>query len=148
MRAAQRREEEPDNRTRRLTMRTATEQTIVDVADRLFAAIEKTDRAAVEQLWSDDIAVWRTGARRDDDKARAMRVIDWFITATTERRYEILDRRLFDGGFVQQHILHATGHAGQSISMRVCIVIRVGTDGLIERIDEYFDPAEIAPLLS
>jgi hypothetical protein len=80
-----------------------------------------------------------------------MRVIDWFITATTQRRYEILDRQLFGdgsvGGFVQQHILHATGHAAQSISMRVCIVIRVGPGGLIDRIDEYFDPAEIAPLL-
>ncbi len=31
--------------------------------------------------------------------------------------------------------------------MRVCIVIRVGADGLIERIDEYFDPAQIAPLI-
>ncbi|OBI20838.1 DUF4440 domain-containing protein [Mycobacterium sp. E2327] len=133
-------------------MSAASEQTVVDVADRLFAAIERSDAAAVDRLWSNDIAVWRSGARRDNDKARAMRVIDWFITATTERHYEILDRRLFDdgsvAGFVQQHILHATGHAGQSISMRVCIVIRVGADGLIDRIDEYFDPAEIAPLLA
>lgn len=123
---------------------------VVDVADRLFAAIVKGDKAAVDRLWSDDIAVWRVGARRDNDKARALRVIDWFITATTERCYEILDRQLFDGavpGFVQQHILHATGHAGQSISIRVCIVIKVGNNGLIERIDEYFDPAEIAPLI-
>jgi len=132
-------------------------ETIVDVADRLFTAIENSDIAAVNRMWSDDVAVWRVGARRDNDKARALRVIDWFITATTERHYEILDRQLFDGesdgsggsisGFVQQHILHATGHAGQSISMRVCIVIRVGTNGLIDRIDEYFDPAEIAPLI-
>ena len=122
-------------------------ETIVDLADRLFAAIEKSDVAAVDRLWSDDIAVWRVGARRDDDKRRALRVIYWFITTTTERRYEILDRRLFEGGFVQQHILHATGHAGQSISMRVCIVIRMGTNGLVNRIDEYFDPAEIAPLM-
>jgi ketosteroid isomerase-like protein len=43
--------------------------------------------------------------------------------------------------------LHATGHAGQSISMRVCIVIKVDPDGLIKRIDEYFDPAGIAPLI-
>ncbi len=133
-------------------MPATTAQTIVDVADRLFAAIENSDVAAVDRLWSNDIAVWRVGARRDNDKARAMRVIDWFISATTERHYEILDRRLFDdgsvAGFVQQHILHATGHAGQSISMRVCIVIRVGTNGLIDRIDEYFDPAEIAPLLT
>ena len=122
-------------------------ETIVDLADRLFAAIEKSDVAAVDRLWSDDITVWRAGARRDDDKRRALRVIDWFVTTTTERRYEILDRRLFEGGFVQQHILHATGHAGQSISMRVCIVIRMGTNGLVNRIDEYFDPAEIAPLM-
>ena len=128
-------------------MTATTAETIVDVADRLFAAIEKSDMAAVDRLWSDDIAVWRAGARRDDDKRRALRVIDWFVTTTTERRYEILDRRLFEGGFVQQHILHATGHAGQSISMRVCIVIRMGTNGLVNRIDEYFDPAEIAPLM-
>jgi ketosteroid isomerase-like protein len=125
---------------------------IVDVADRLFTAIQNGDAAAVDRLWSDDITVWRAGAQRDDRKARALRVIDWFIGTTTERRYEILDRQLFgngsNAGFVQQHVLHATGHAGQSISLRVCIVIKVGTDGLINRIDEYFDPAGIAPLLN
>ena len=31
--------------------------------------------------------------------------------------------------------------------MRVCIVIRVGSNGRLDRIDEYFDPAEIAPLM-
>ncbi len=123
-------------------------ETLVDVADRLFTAIESSDTAAVDRLWSPDIAVWRVGSRRDDDKARALRVIDWFITTTTERSYQILDRQLFDGGFVQQHVLHATGHAGQSISLRVCIVIKVGADGAINRIDEYFDPAGIAPLLN
>ncbi|WP_156688989.1 nuclear transport factor 2 family protein [Mycobacterium sp. Marseille-P9652] len=129
-------------------MPTTSAQTIAEVADRLFPAIERGDFAAVDRMWSGDVAVWRTGAKRDDDKGRALRVIDWFITATTARRYEILDRQFFDAGFVQQHVLHANGHAGQSISMRVCIVIRVGPDGLITRIDEYFDPAQIAPLLS
>jgi ketosteroid isomerase-like protein len=131
-------------------------ETIIDAANRLFTAIERSDIAAVDAMWSDDIAVWRVGSGRDprkaDDKARAMRVIEWFIGATTQRRYEILDRQVFDDGsargFVQQHVLHATGHAGQSISLRVCIVIRVGSDGLIGRIDEYFDPAGIAPLLN
>ncbi|TAM68118.1 nuclear transport factor 2 family protein [Mycobacterium sp.] len=126
-------------------------ETILDAANRLFTAIERSDVAAVDAMWSDGIAVWRVGSRRDDDKARAMRVIEWFIGATTQRRYEILDRQFFDDGsaqgFVQQHVLHATGHAGQSISLRVCIVIRVGSHGLIERIDEYFDPAGIAPLI-
>jgi ketosteroid isomerase-like protein len=129
-----------------------TAEVIVDVADRLFAAIERNDEATLEQMFDDDITVWRSGARRDDDKARALRVLHWFIGVTTQRRYEILDRQLFADGFVQQHILHATGHNGGSIALRVCIVIRLGVQSSsraqIGRIDEYFDPAELAPITS
>jgi ketosteroid isomerase-like protein len=125
---------------------------VVDLADELFAAIERGDEARLDQLFSDDIAVRRTGARRDDDKVRALKVLHWFIDVTTQRRYEILDRQLFTGGFVQQHVLHAAGRNGELIASRVCIVIKVGISAssraLISRIDEYFDPAEIAPLMT
>jgi ketosteroid isomerase-like protein len=121
-------------------------EAIADVADRLFEAIEQSDIAMVQQLWNDDIVVWKV-ADRERDRERALRVISWLINTTTDRRYEILDRQLFDGGFVQQHTLHANGRYGGSIAMRVCIVIKLGANGLISRIDEYFDPAEIAPLL-
>ena len=58
-------------------------------------------------MWDDDVPVWQVRrARRINDKARALRVISWVIDATTQRRYEVLDRQLFDGGFVQQHVLH------------------------------------------
>ena len=127
-------------------MSVADTEAIADLADRLFQAIENSDIATVEQLWDDDVVVWKV-ADRDRDRERALRVIAWFVNTTTDRRYEVLERRFFDGGFVQQHILHANGRNGGSISMRVCIVIKVGANGLISRIDEYFDPAEIAPLL-
>jgi ketosteroid isomerase-like protein len=118
-----------------------------EVADRLFDAIERGDTATVEALWAQDVLVWHSGDRRDKDRARALRVIFWFIGHTTGRRYEVLDRRRFGDGFVQQHILHAIGTNGGAIAMRVCIVIILGTDGLITRIDEYFDPADMAALL-
>ena len=125
---------------------------IVDVADQLFGAIERSDEATLRQLFDDDIAVWRVGARRDNDKERALKVLRWFIDVSTQRRYEIVDRQLFTDGFVQQHILHATGRNGGSIALRVCIVIKLGvspsSQELISRIDEYFDPADIAPLMS
>ena len=121
---------------------------LIDVADHLFTAIEHSDVALINRIFNDDVAVWRSGARDDGDKTRALRVLNWFIDATTERRYEIFDRQLFGNGFVQQHILHATGRNGGSIAMRVCIVIKLGANALISRIDEYFDPAELAPLLS
>ena len=119
----------------------------LDVADRLFEAIANSDIATVKQLFGDDVLVWHSGDTRDSAKERAARIIDWFINATTDRRYEVLDRQFFDGGFVQQHVLHANGRNGNSIHMRVCIVIKVGPDALITRIDEYFDPADMAPLL-
>jgi hypothetical protein len=103
-----------------------TQHVIADVADQLFAAIERSDEARLCELFDDDIAVWRVGARRDD----------------------VFDRQLFADGFVQQHILHATGRAGGSIALRVCIVIKLNPNTLISRIDEYFDPAGLAPLLS
>jgi ketosteroid isomerase-like protein len=125
--------------------------TIVDhrsdeLANRLFAAIERSDTAAIESMWAEDVKVWHTGDARDNDRVRALKVIRWFIDNTTKRGYEVLDRRFFDGGFVQQHVLRADAISGASITLRVCIVIKV-EDGLITRIDEYFDPADMAPLL-
>jgi ketosteroid isomerase-like protein len=126
----------------------AADTSVVDVADQLFSAIVGGDEATLEQMLDDDIAVWRAGSHRDDDKARALRVLHWFIDVTTHRRYEILDRQLFTDGFVQQHILHATGRNGGSIALRVCIVIKVGGNERINHIDEYFDPADLAPILN
>ena len=98
-------------------------RTVLDVADRLFGAIEAGDVARVEQLFSSDIAVRKTGDERDNDRRRSLRIIEWFIDSTTDRRYEILDRQVFDGGFVQQHVLHARGRNGAVVAMRVCIVL-------------------------
>ncbi len=121
---------------------------VTDIADRLFDAIERSDVAMVEALFSPDVAVWKSGDVRDNDRARSVRILAGFVNATVDRRYEVLDRQVFGGTFVQQHVLHATGRTGGSIAMRVCIVIKLGSDGLINRVDEYFDPAAMAPLLS
>ena len=121
---------------------------IIDTADQLFAAIADGDADAVTALWSEDVTVWHTGDERDNDKARALKVIRWYVGATSYRRYEVLDRQVFDGGFVQQHILHCTNLGGEQLALRVCLVVKIGDDGLIRRIDEYLDPADLAPLLS
>jgi ketosteroid isomerase-like protein len=120
---------------------------ILEAADRLFTAITGGDIEAVATLWSDDITVWHQGDERDSDKARALKVIRWYVGVTTYRHYEVLDRQVFDGGFVQQHILHSTTVRGEQVALRVCLVVKFGADGLIRRIDEYLDPAELAPLL-
>jgi ketosteroid isomerase-like protein len=121
---------------------------LASVADRLFSAIEAGDVDAVAAMWSDDIAVWHAGDTLASDKARAVRVIEWFVSVTADRHYDVLDRRFFGGGFVQQHVLHGLTRDGTAYSLRVGIIVAVGRDGLIRRIDEYFDPADLAPLLN
>lgn len=122
--------------------------TITDVADRLFAAIERGDGPGLAALWSDDIVVWRQGGGRERDKARGLKVIEWFVDSTTSRRYEVLDRQVFDGGFLQQHTVHATTRSGAPLTFRACLIVKVGADGLITRIDEYLDPADLNALLA
>ena len=120
---------------------------LADVADRLFDAIERGDIAmvtAVVERRRHGLADRRRPRQRQGAGAEGHPLVHQL---DHDRRYEILDRQFFDGGFVQQHVLHATGRNGESIAMRVCIVIKVGADGLITRIDEYFDPVEMAPLL-
>ena len=119
---------------------------IADLADRLFATIERGDVPALAAIWADDVVVWRLGGGRERDKARALKVIDWFVGATTERTYEVLDRQIFDGGFVQQHNVHASTRTGASLTFRACLVVKVDADGLINQIDEYLDPADLTAL--
>jgi ketosteroid isomerase-like protein len=118
-----------------------------DLADRMFAAIEVGDGETLAGLWSDDVTVWRLGGGPARDKARALKVIAWFVDSTSDRRYEVLDRQVFDGGFVQQHTVHATDAAGAQLSFRACLVVKVSAEGLITQIDEYLDPADLAPLM-
>ena len=119
-----------------------------EIADRLFTTIERGDGPGLAALWSEDIVVWRQGGGRERDKARGLKVIEWFVESTADRRYEVLDRQTFDGGFFQQHIVHATTRAGAPLTFRACLIVRVEADGLITRIDEYLDPADLAPLMA
>jgi ketosteroid isomerase-like protein len=120
---------------------------LASVADRLFAKIEAGDVNGVAAMWAENVSVWHTGDQSPSEKAHAIRVIEWFVSATADRQYDVLDRQYFGDGFVQQHVLSGSAHNGKPYSLRVAIVIRVGSDGLITRIDEYLDPADLAPLL-
>lgn len=119
---------------------------VESIADRLFAAISAGDVDAVGAMWSDDIVVFQPGTTRPRDKARALKVVTWFVGATAERHYDVLTRDVFAGGFVQQHVLRGFNRVGTPFEMRVGMVVRVGCDGLITALDEYLDPATLAPL--
>ncbi|HEY3725425.1 MAG TPA: nuclear transport factor 2 family protein [Acidimicrobiia bacterium] len=114
----------------------------LDLVDRLIRAIEAGDLAAVRSVYAPDVIVWGGFDDRERDVDSSLGVLEWLLSVTTSRRYDIVRRIEIDGGVLQQHVLHATTHAGKTFSMPACLVIRVER-GLITRVDEYLDPAPV-----
>ena len=114
----------------------------LDLVARLIGAIETGDLADVRSLYGPGAVIWTCFDDHERDVDSSLRVLEWLVGATTERRYEITRRIEIDGGVLQQHVLHATTPAGRTFSMPACLVVRVEA-GQITRIDEYLDPKPV-----
>jgi ketosteroid isomerase-like protein len=113
------------------------------LAQRFFDAIERGDLAVVQAIYAPDAIVWHNTDGIVGTVADNLKTLANFIKHVPERRYA--DRRLdvFEGGFVQRHLLKAKLASGKDVSLAACIVCRV-EDGRITRLDEYFDSAQLA----
>ena len=121
--------------------------TPLDIAEQLFKAIEAGDIDAVRALYAPDIVVWHNNDGIEQPGDDNLRVLQWVIANLADRRYEVVRRAAIEGGFVQQHVLHAVAPSGDPIAMPACMVGLVA-DGRITRLDEYLDSAHLAPLLA
>jgi ketosteroid isomerase-like protein len=110
-----------------------------------FAAIERGDLEAVREFYSPRVEVWHNVTNRTQTRDENLRLLKYFTGRVSERRYEVLAREFFPGGFVQRHILHGKLASGDLIAAPVCLVIHV-SNGKIDRVFEYLDPAAVRGL--
>ena len=115
------------------------------LADRLMAAIARGDVAAASACYAPDARVWHNFDGQEQSVAENMLTLAWMDKRLSGRKYEIVSRHVFDGGFVQQHVLTGTLNNGAPFRMPACIVVQV-RDGLIARLDEYLDTAQTQAL--
>lgn len=108
-----------------------------------FDAIERGDIETVQAIYAPDAIVWHNTDGIAQPVAENLATLANFIKFVPERRYA--ERRLdvFDGGFVEQHLLKGKLRSGKEVSLSACIVCAV-KDGRITRLDEYFDSAALA----
>ena len=64
----------------------------------------------------------------------------------SRRAYVIRRLEPIEGGYLQQHTLELTTLAGQDLVAEAVALVQVGDDGLIHRLDEWINPAPLAPL--
>jgi len=115
------------------------------LADRLMGAIEKSDLETARACYAPDARIWHNfdGVAQTVDEN--LRTLQWMDKRLSNRRYEVLSRHAFDGGYVQQHVLHGTLNNGAAFAMPACLVVTV-KDGKIARLDEYLDTAHTLAL--
>ena len=124
-----------------------TDTDTLNLADRMFTAIEQGDLTALQDCYAADIAVWTNFDGKELGRAAAVRMVGWLSSKLADRRYDVKRREVIDGGFLQEHVLRGTAPDGSTIAMPACIVASVA-DGHITRIHEYLDPAGVAALAS
>ena len=117
----------------------------MSAAEDIFVAIEKGDVDAVRATYAPGAVIWHNFDEVEQNVEDNLRVLGWMSGAFTERRYEVVFRKEWDDGFVQQHVLHLTKKDGTTIALPACIVAKCA-DGKITRIDEYLDSAQAARL--
>lgn len=114
----------------------------MEIADRLFAAIEAGDIEAVRSLYAPDAVIWHNNDGAEQSPEQNLAVLQWVVDNLAERAYEDVRRQVTEDGFVQQHVLRFTKN-GERREIPACLVVRCA-DGHITRIDEYLDSAHIA----
>ncbi len=113
------------------------------LAARLFDAIERGDVEGVADCYAPELVVWHNFDNLDQSREDNLKTLAGMIERISERRYEQRRVDVFDGGFVQQHVLTGRRRDGVRVSMPGVLVGTV-KDGKISRLDEYLDSAHVA----
>lgn len=114
------------------------------LATRLFDAVSSGDADAIAECYSDDAVIWHNFDNVEMTRAQVLKSLAIMHARIADKSYE--DRRLnvFEGGFVQQHVLHGTRVGdGERLAMAAAIICQVRNDQIV-RFDEYLDSKAVA----
>ena len=126
-------------------MPTVSEQPL-EVADRLFKAIERGDVDAMRDIYSPDCKIWHNNDGRTQSPEENLRVLKWVVDNIDEVACTEIRRQPTPTGFVQQHVMRGRlKSSGRQFALPACIVCVV-ENGRIARLDEYLDSAHVAAL--
>ncbi len=112
------------------------------VAVRFFAAIERGDIAAVDEIYAPDAVIWHNTDRTEKSREQNLAMLAWAVENVARLRYEDVRLEPIAGGFVERHVVRGTEKAsGRELVLPAVVVCRV-EGGRITRLDEYFDSGQ------
>lgn len=116
-----------------------------EVADALIRAVTHGDLELAAELYADDATLWQNTTGATSTKAQALKTIGWLSKTLQNIEYRDVRRRVWEGGFVQEHQLRGGTASGDTLSVDACMVATL-RDGQIVALHEYMDSAPFAVL--
>jgi ketosteroid isomerase-like protein len=109
---------------------------INETADRLFDALERNDAAAVEACCAPGAVFWANGRRQGTVEDMAVA-----LSSLQERigwhRYLDVRRSVFEGGFVEEHLVESHPPGSGPERRMACVVASLDEEGRVTELREY-----------
>lgn len=121
-----------------------THDEIEALAQRFVTAVETGDVDTAREIYSPDAVIWHNHDQLEQGRDANIATLGWMHRTLPDRKYTDIKRTVFDGGFVQQHVLRAAAPGGPFVLHAILQV--ACADGRITRLDEYFDSAQLRAL--
>jgi ketosteroid isomerase-like protein len=122
------------------------EEEMNGLADRMTRGYEQNDVDAIAACYAPDARIWHNFDGVEQTVEEQLAATRWLNDRLKNLKYDIVARHSFDGGYVQQYVVHGTlVNGGEAFSMPACMNVTI-RDGRIARLDEYLDSAHLKPL--
>ena len=115
------------------------------VIEEYVAATNAGDADAVAALSEPDVRIWHNFDGAEVDGAASARTLRWLHQTVTDLAWADSVITPTANGFVWQATMTGTAPGGP-LRAHTCAVITVSPNGKVARIEEYLDPAQLAPL--
>lgn len=114
---------------------------------RLIAAIEAGDVDAARAAYHPDARIWHNDDQREQTVDENLAVLGWMGRHLPGLRYTEVRRHVAGDRCIEQHVLEVPmPDRDEPLRIPACLVVAVGEDGRITRLEEYLDSAHVAPL--
>ena len=110
-------------------------ESMEQLANRFFSAIENVDLKALDAIYTADAVVWHNYDNVEQPRDANIAMLSKFPTMFRSFKYANIRRAFFDGGFVQQHVVRGVKANGDAFAVPTLELLRRLTSYAPARID-------------
>ncbi|MFE4503203.1 nuclear transport factor 2 family protein [Rhodococcus sp. NPDC056743] len=114
---------------------------ILELADKMFGALELGNVAVLDEIYHDDVKIWHNWDNAEQSREDNLRILSGIPTRYDDFGYDDPRCVALEDGFVRQHVIRAS--IGDK-TVNVPTIFRVYVDGgKVRRIEEYLDAGQL-----